>query len=119
MLDILGRWIWSLGRYALFSVSLLFPTALVILYMNQRALIYPSHVPAGSRRDVWTPDQFGFSSDTWKLIQLKSKDGTELQAYVITALNKGHANMESMRYRRQEGALTVLYLHANAGNMVH
>lgn len=78
-------------------------TGLGLLYWGQRSLLYPSNIPEGSRAHVDTPD-------AWKMpfeeVRLKTPDGETIHAYAITQ-------------RRSSESPTILYCHANAGNMGH
>lgn len=92
------------------GVIILVPTALCLLFLYQKRLIYPSNLPAGSRDTVWTPDQFGFPTDTWRDQELTSKDGqTKLRAYIINANSAA----------RPSNTCTLLFFHGNAGNTGH
>ena len=72
-----------------------------LLYTYQCALIYPSSFPAGSRSDVATPDEYDLP---YEALELTTPDGETLRAYLIP--------------REEQGRPTVLFLHANACNMV-
>lgn len=105
-----------LGIFALGVAS----TAM-LLYRYQRSLVYPSNFPAGSRTEVLTPDQFGI--DDFEVIQLETPDGEKLHAYLLSQRQSSVKEKErgvsdepnEVMARRP----TVLFLHANAGNMGH
>jgi fermentation-respiration switch protein FrsA (DUF1100 family) len=74
--------------------------SLVLIYTNQTFIIYPSQFPEGSRTTVPNPKEFGLDYEDLTIL---SKDQTKLHCYFI----KGRTPK------------TILYLHANAGNMGH
>ncbi|KAK1755129.1 protein bem46 [Echria macrotheca] len=77
-----------------------------LLYFKQKALIYPSHVPADSREKVPRPVAFNFR-DFEELI-IPTNDGEKLSAFYIRGPRGGpNANV------------TVLMFHGNAGNIGH
>jgi pimeloyl-ACP methyl ester carboxylesterase len=71
-----------------------------------RALIYPSHVPANARTEVPRPNQFNFK-DYEELI-IPTNDGEKLSAFYIRGPRGG-----------PNSKLTVLMFHGNAGNIGH
>ncbi|KAF7732382.1 hypothetical protein EC973_005278 [Apophysomyces ossiformis] len=77
-----------------------------LLYLYQCELIYPSSFPEGSRTEVAKPSAYGmkFVEET-----LVTKDNVKLHTYTIILPDEEEA-------RR---APTILYFHANAGNMGH
>ncbi|KAI8093525.1 Alpha/Beta hydrolase protein [Halteromyces radiatus] len=77
-----------------------------LLYLYQCELIYPSSFPDGSRTEVAKPSDFGMSYTEETLI---TKDKVKLRCYVITLEDVDEAKR----------APTILYFHANAGNMGH
>ena len=72
------------------------------LYFQQTKLIYPSEFPAGSRQTVPKPPEFGIHD--YQDLVLKASDGVALKAYFI---------------RNSSSKTTLIYYHANAGNMGH
>lgn len=89
-------------KYTLGTASTLVIAFFGLLYTFQTKLIYPASFPEGSRQVVNTPDQFGM--DNWEDVTIQSADGVRIRLYAI------HAS---------QARGTVLYLHANAGNMGH
>lgn len=92
----------------------------ILLYRYQRSLVYPSSFPAGSRTEVLTPDEFDI--ETHENLTLDTPDGEKLHAFLLAqrktsekerARNESN-NGDDVMARRP----TVLFLHANAGNMV-
>ncbi|KAK3694942.1 Alpha/Beta hydrolase protein [Podospora appendiculata] len=77
-----------------------------LLYFKQKALIYPSHMPANSRTDVPRPSQFNIR-DYEELI-IPTNDGEKLSAFYIRG-----------RQRGPNSNVTVLMFHGNAGNIGH
>jgi abhydrolase domain-containing protein 13 len=76
----------------------------IYLYANQKSLIYPANMPEGSRELVDTPDKLGLPyEDVW----FNSEDGLKLHGYFIE------------HPQNAERKFTILYCHANAGNMGH
>jgi fermentation-respiration switch protein FrsA (DUF1100 family) len=78
-----------------------------VLYYNQTRIVYPSFVPEGSRTQVDAPTKYGMKN--FKELFLETPDKVKLHAYFIL--------QESASVRKK--APTVLYCHANAGNMGH
>jgi len=60
---------------------------------------------SGSRTEVWTPDRFGMPS--YEALDLITEDQIKLKAYLITQGSETASRP------------TLLFLHANAGNMGH
>ncbi|EGX93941.1 BEM46 family protein [Cordyceps militaris CM01] len=77
-----------------------------LLYFKQKALIYPSHMPANSRTDVPRPSQFGIHD--FEELVIPTDDGEKLSAFYIRA-PRSHKNAQS----------TMIMLHGNAGNIGH
>ncbi|KAI7860682.1 Alpha/Beta hydrolase protein [Circinella umbellata] len=77
-----------------------------LLYVYQCEIIYPSAFPEGSRTVVSKPSEFGmeFTETT-----LTTKDNIKLHTYTMVLENEQEAR----------AAPTILYFHANAGNMGH
>jgi hypothetical protein len=71
-----------------------------------RALIYPSHIPAGSRTEVIKPSQFDLSD--FEDLMIPTPDNEKLSAFYIRG-PKG----------RSKSNITVLMFHGNAGNIGH
>ncbi|KAI8979633.1 Alpha/Beta hydrolase protein [Mycotypha africana] len=78
----------------------------ILLYACQCKLIYPANYPEGSREEVAVPSDYGMNyiEET-----LRTRDGVHLKSYIILQPNEDEAK------RRP----TILYFHANAGNMGH
>ncbi|KAK0748038.1 Alpha/Beta hydrolase protein [Apiosordaria backusii] len=78
-----------------------------LLYFKQKALIYPSSIPANARTDVPRPSQYHFK-DYEELI-IPTNDGEKLSAFYIRGPRKHNPNSD----------VTVLMFHGNAGNIGH
>jgi hypothetical protein len=77
-----------------------------LLYFKQKALIYPSNIPANSRSDVPKPSDFGVSN--FEELYIPTDDGEKLSAFYIRG-PRGHKNSN----------ITILMFHGNAGNIGH
>ncbi|KAI9740832.1 MAG: hypothetical protein M1818_004437 [Claussenomyces sp. TS43310] len=77
-----------------------------LLYFKQKALIYPSHMPANARTEVPRPSQFGITN--YEELVIPTPDGEKLSAFFIRAPNKQYSKNT-----------TVLMFHGNAGNIGH
>jgi fermentation-respiration switch protein FrsA (DUF1100 family) len=77
-----------------------------LLYFKQKALIYPSNMPANSRTDLPRPSQFGITD--FEELVIPTDDGEKLSAFYIRA-------PRSSRSRN----VTMLMFHGNAGNIGH
>ncbi|KAK0618525.1 Alpha/Beta hydrolase protein [Bombardia bombarda] len=77
-----------------------------LLYFKQKALIYPSHIPANSRTDLPRPSQFRIK-DYEELI-IPTNDGEKLSAFYIRGPRGG-----------PNSNVTVIMFHGNAGNIGH
>lgn len=77
-----------------------------LLYFKQKALIYPSHIPADSREKIPRPEHYHFK-DFEELI-LPTNDGEKLSAFYIRGPRGG-----------RNSNVTVLMFHGNAGNIGH
>ena len=82
-----------------------------LLYVYQRALIYPSSIPEDSRTNVDTPDKFNLPFDEYRLT---TPDHVKVHVYAI--LQQGGPNGDDKNVARTRP--TILMFHANAGNMV-
>jgi fermentation-respiration switch protein FrsA (DUF1100 family) len=77
------------------------------LYYYQNDLIYPANLPEGSRTVVMKPDEFDMPH--YESVTFVTRDGVKITGYFI--------RQETAEATRS--ATTLLYLHANAGNMGH
>ena len=128
------------------SLSLLFASLAllllaILLYSFQSKLIYMPHFPPGSREQVWLPSRFGYgpgrrsftkkehdSDDEtvtdddhkWEEVVIETADKVNLQAYWIKAPSKWSADSEANRLKSKDSEYpyTVIYMQANAGNIV-
>lgn len=97
------RWL----DYALTGATVAGLVILVAVYRLQTRLIYVPHFPPGSRKQVWRPSRFGLRQH--EEVTLTSTDGIKLHCYWIP-------NQKGLPPPSQP---TILFLHANAGNMGH
>ncbi|CAO3690284.1 unnamed protein product [Umbelopsis ramanniana] len=100
--DYMPSWL----SYTLSATGLASAAGAVMLYLYQSDLLYlPSH-PEGSRTEVPKPSQYGmpYVEET-----LTTKDGVKIRSYIITLKDQEAAKK----------APTIIYHHANAGNMGH
>ncbi|KAI9314040.1 Alpha/Beta hydrolase protein [Dichotomocladium elegans] len=81
-------------------------TGAVLLYIYQCEMIYPASFPEGSRTQVAKPSDYGME---YTETTLTTKDKVKLHTYTMLQPNEDEAR----------AATTILYFHANAGNMGH
>ena len=103
MIEALYRWTYLLVKYTFFIGGGVLLSILGFLYLGQNKLIYPSNVPEGSRKIVSKPSEYGMND--YQDLDLQAADGVNIKAYFIkqSPLSK----------------TTLIYYHANAGNMGH
>ena len=82
------------------------------LAMNQRRLIYPAHMPEDARASVDTPSDFGFAADAYvdtfiPVHHSSSSADDKIHIYILKARTDPRTRP------------TLIYCHANAGNMGH
>ncbi|KAI8331704.1 Alpha/Beta hydrolase protein [Chlamydoabsidia padenii] len=92
--------------YVLSATGVASVAGALLLYIYQCDLIYPSSFPDGSRTEVAKPSDFGMKYTEETLL---TKDKIKLRAYIITLEDTEEAKRVP----------TILYFHANAGNMGH
>lgn len=93
-------------RIPLFASSGLAALGSSLLYFKQNDIIYPANLPAGSRTNVPTPDQFHLMDA--ESIKFPTPDGETLHAYL---LRPPTASLKKN--------ITLLTFHGNAGNVGH
>ncbi|KAG0235096.1 hypothetical protein BGW42_005889 [Actinomortierella wolfii] len=96
---------WYLS-YSLAAAAVAVLSGGALLYHYQCEIIYPASFPEGSRTHVAKPSQFGLPYEDLTLV---TPDKVKIKAYLIK-----HPDDNIARKRP-----TILYLHANAGNMGH
>ncbi|KAK0521730.1 bem46 protein, variant [Tilletia horrida] len=91
-----------------------------LLWRYQGLLVYPASFPQGSRTVVDTPDSFGMPYDE---VTLTTPDGEQVRCFVIlqrTPSDKeraaGLSGVGDDTARRRP---TIIFFHANAGNLGH
>lgn len=92
--------------YALTLLTVGLVAGAIVVYKFQNKLIYVPHFPLGSRTEVWRPSKFGFP--TFEEVFLHTLDGVKLHAFWMPCASADPRTIP-----------TILYLHANAGNMGH
>ncbi|KAJ2057404.1 bem46 protein, variant [Coemansia sp. S146] len=103
----IASWAPTITYYGLVVIAGLVLIAVSIVWMFQRDMVYPAAFPAHSRDRVTLPSQFGMPH--FDDIRLETPDKVLIRGYLI----KRATDEETRR------ASTVLYFHANAGNMGH
>ncbi|KAI1315624.1 hypothetical protein EDD11_000576 [Mortierella claussenii] len=96
---------WYLS-YSLAAAAVAILSGGALLYHFQCEIIYPANFPEGSRTQVAKPSQYNMPYED---LTLMTPDKVKIRAYLI----KQPDNLVA----RQRP--TILYLHANAGNMGH
>lgn len=98
------------------------------LYVGQTYMIYPSFVPPGSRESVATPLDYHIPYDDLELV---AADGVKVKAYLMKQRKEDRYdsraldNLEVAAREKQtddeyaKTRPTVLFFHANAGNVGH
>ncbi|RHZ49956.1 hypothetical protein Glove_508g83 [Diversispora epigaea] len=79
---------------------------IALLYMFQRNLIYTSHYPVGSRKNVPKPIEFGIP---YSQVILITEDKVHIRAFVCKRQNDEETTRRS----------TILMFHGSGGNMGH
>ncbi|RVX68874.1 hypothetical protein B0A52_07529 [Exophiala mesophila] len=77
-----------------------------LLYFKQNDIIYPASLPAGSRTEVPSPDQFGITNAD--SLHFPTPDGETLHAYLLRPTNPP-----------VKKNITLITFHGNAGNVGH
>ncbi|KAF9965281.1 hypothetical protein BGZ70_005127 [Mortierella alpina] len=96
---------WYLS-YSLAAAAVAILSGGALLYHYQCEIIYPANFPEGSRTHVAKPSQYNMPYEDLTLV---TPDKVQIRAYLIK-----HTDDDLARRRP-----TILYLHANAGNMGH
>ncbi|PVZ96634.1 hypothetical protein BB558_007440 [Smittium angustum] len=100
-------------KNAIFAGSVLALLAVSLLYAYQRDIIYSANIPIGSRTQIDLPSDYGMSN--YEQVKIVTKDKLNLDAYLI----KRHGDSNIYKSNKSTNGTTILYLHANAGNMGH
>lgn len=75
-------------------------------------IIYPRNIPAGSRKEILTPDSFDIPPDSFERIALHTPDGETLDSFLIKPLRTPSTP-------DQRPHITIIMFHGNAGNIGH
>ncbi|KAI8865462.1 alpha/beta-hydrolase, partial [Ramicandelaber brevisporus] len=95
------------GGVLLFGAAvLMIAGGVVMLYRSQNDLIYQANFPEGSRVKVFRPDAYAMRFED---VELTTSDGVKVTGYLILRPTDDEAKK----------APTLVYFHANAGNMGH
>ncbi|KAI9293515.1 alpha/beta-hydrolase [Neoconidiobolus thromboides FSU 785] len=90
-----------------FGLSAVLATSLGLIYRGQQFLLYMPSYPQDSRTKIESPSKYGM--EDYEDLRLTCEDDTKIQAYMIYSdIIDGH-----------QSNLTILYFHANAGNLGH
>lgn len=130
----------------LISISLILFFLAALLFIFQSKLVYLPQMPPGSREEVWLPSKFGYgpgktlegdSEDSdcvdsenckWEEVEIVTVDKVKLQAFWIkapstwttkrTGDDDSHVKSRFTRNQSSQIPFTILYMQANAGNIV-
>ncbi|CAG8563833.1 2016_t:CDS:2 [Ambispora gerdemannii] len=97
----------TLIQYLITISGILFCGGGALLYTFQCELIYPANFPPGSRQQVAKPPEHGIYK--YEDLTLTTKDNIKIRAYACRQVPEATARISP----------TILFLHANAGNMGH
>ncbi|KAJ2005177.1 bem46 protein, variant [Coemansia thaxteri] len=103
----IASWVPTVAYYVVAALVGLVALALAVVWVFQRDMVYPASFPAHSRDQVTLPSQFGMPH--FDDIRLETPDKVLIRGYLI----KRATDEETKR------ASTIMYFHANAGNMGH
>ncbi|OLY82429.1 Protein bem46 [Smittium mucronatum] len=91
--------------------------ALTGLWYFQRDIIYPAKFPQNSRTEVDLPSTYGM--DKFEQLRILTADNINLHAYLIMPSGPASSGRRLDGQDSPSPKTTLLYLHANAGNMGH
>ncbi|PVU96060.1 hypothetical protein BB559_002517 [Furculomyces boomerangus] len=100
----------AFSKFIFFAFLVLFGLVvfgLATLWFFQNEIIYPANVPANSKENVPLPSQYNL--DNFEDVRIRANDKVVIRGYLI----KRPTDEETTK------ADTILYLHANSGNMGH
>ncbi|KAJ2619279.1 bem46 protein, variant [Coemansia spiralis] len=106
-LSSVAKWAPTVSYYTLIMTCGLAMFGLSAVWLFQRDMVYPAAFPAHSRERVPLPSQYGMPH--FDDIRLETPDKVLIRGYLI----KQATDEETKR------ASTLIYFHANAGNMGH
>ncbi len=121
----------SFLSYTLIVFSCFILILAVLIYYFQTRLIYIPQLPPGSNDEVWQPSRFGWgrpreADETeagdwmWENVELNTPDGKKLACYWIRASKlQKESSILHERNVSSNVPFTIIYLQANAGNIVN
>lgn len=92
-----------LTHWSVMGPSFIVSGVLLLIYLNQRKLVYANYFPQDCRTNVPKPSEMGMNN--YEDLKIPSKDGTLIHAYFIRTPFPSPSQP------------TVFYFHPNAGNM--
>jgi len=96
-------------QYSTYVLSVILGLSGFIIYKLQNKIIYAANCPIDSRKITYTPRDF--EMDDYEDIEITTKDGIKIRAFLV----KKYLNDEKTEIANS----TLVYFHANAGNMGH
>ncbi|KAH6570552.1 hypothetical protein BASA60_007659 [Batrachochytrium salamandrivorans] len=122
-MTLLSNLVW-MAKAAVYTAAMSAVGILGAIYYYQTSLIYMAGFPAGSREHVASPDEFQMSN--YENISIRTQDGVMITGYLIKRhLGSARTAEAASAFAQPSEATdplsnyTLLYLHANAGNMGH
>jgi len=95
-------------QYSTYVLSVILGLSGFIIYKLQNKIIYAANCPIDSRKITYTPRDF--EMDDYEDIEITTKDGIKIRAFLV----KKYLDAEKTEIANS----TLVYFHANAGNMV-
>jgi len=96
-------------QYSTYILSFIVGISGFIIYKLQNKIIYAANCPIDSRKVTYTPRDFDMND--YEDLDIKTKDGIKIKAFLI----KKYVDEEKTKLAKS----TLVYFHANAGNMGH
>jgi len=100
---------YELIQYSSYVISFLVGISGFIIYKLQNKIIYAANCPSDSRKATYTPRDF--EMDDYEDLEIETKDGVKIKAFLV----KKYLDTEKTKLANS----TLVYFHANAGNMGH
>jgi len=96
-------------QYSTYVLSFLVGVSGLIIYKLQNKIIYAANCPIDSRKFTYTPSDF--EMEDYEDLEIKTKDDIKIKAFLV----KKFLDKEKTKTAKS----TLIYFHANAGNMGH